>query len=267
MNSAKRATRVTGAGLGVAAAGLTIAWAFGSVPPGAAARGAAATGTALARSVAPPYAAPTRVLKYGVKGGDVKSLQERLAALKYYPGTADGIFGADTLEALWAFQEVQGVPVTGQVDAATAKALVVPHPYSPRHPSGGPLRVEVNLGTRVLVLYRAGEVALISHISSGGGYAYHCDDEGCARAITPTGDYRTTHYMAGLIKVPLGEMYNPVFFIRRAFAIHGEPAYGATGGDVPVNPVSHGCVRIPDDIAQFFPGLVKTPGTPVYVYS
>jgi lipoprotein-anchoring transpeptidase ErfK/SrfK len=62
-------------------------------------------------------------------------------------------------------------------------------------------------------------------------------------------------------------MYNPVFFIGTVFAIHGEPTYGPTGGGVPVNPVSHGCVRIPYDIAQFFHNLVTTPGTPVYVYS
>ena len=47
---------------------------------------------------------------------------------------------------------------------------------------------------------------------------------------------------------------------------HGELTYGPNGGDVPLEPVSHGCVRIPYDIAQFFHTLVKTPGTPVYIY-
>jgi lipoprotein-anchoring transpeptidase ErfK/SrfK len=51
---------------------------------------------------------------------------------------------------------------------------------------------------------------------------------------------------------------NPVFFIGTAFAIHGDT-------DVPLQPVSHGCVRIPMDIADFFHTLVPTPGTPVYV--
>ena len=44
------------------------------------------------------------------------------------------------------------------------------------------------------------------------------------------------------------------------------PPLGPAGGGVPVNPVSHGCVRIPYDIAQFFHTLVKTPGTSVYIY-
>jgi hypothetical protein len=35
---------------------------------------------------------------------------------------------------------------------------------------------------------------------------------------------------------------------------------------VPLNPVSHGCVRIPYDIARFFHTLVKIPGTRVYIY-
>ena len=280
MKSTKRAARVTGVSLGVAAAGLTIAGALASVAPAAtaatrapvasaaSAKIAAATGTArLTQATAPAYTVPKRTLKYGSSGSDVKALQVRLGALKYYAGTADGQFGVDTLEAVWAFQEVQGLLVSGQVGVTTGKALVNPKAYKSHYPNGGSERIEVNLGTRVLILYRGGKVALISHISSGGGYYFDCGAYGCAQAITPTGNYRTTAYMSGWVQVPLGEMYNPVFFIGTEYAIHGEPTYGPTGGGVPVNPVSHGCVRIPQDIANFFHTLVKTPGTPVYVYS
>jgi lipoprotein-anchoring transpeptidase ErfK/SrfK len=65
--------------------------------------------------------------------------------------------------------------------------------------------------------------------------------------------------MPGWVSVPLGEMYNPVFFIGTVYAIHGDTY-------VPVQPVSHGCIRIPMDIAAFFHTMVTTPGTPVYVY-
>jgi peptidoglycan hydrolase-like protein with peptidoglycan-binding domain len=197
-----------------------------------------------------------------MRGRDVQALQRRLAALKYYPGAANGEFGADTLEAVWAFQEVQGLKVNGVVGAATARALRHPRAYRARYARGRPMRVEVNLRARVLVVYRAHAVALISHISAGGGYRF----DGGARAVTPTGRFRTTGYLRGWIRVPLGTMYNPVFFIRTAYAIHGEPTYGPYGGGVPLNPVSHGCVRIPYDIAQFLPKLVKTRGTPVYIY-
>jgi hypothetical protein len=58
--------------------------------------------------------------------------------------------------------------------------------------------------------------------------------------------------MPGWITVPLGEMYNSVFFIDTAYAIHGDTS-------VPLQPVSHGCVRIPMDIAAFFHTLIAIP--------
>ena len=213
-----------------------------------------------ARTAAPAYVAPKRTLREGMSGSDVKALQQRLAALKYYPGPADGVFGSDTLEAVWAFQEVQHLTVDGIVGPVTGRALVSPRTYQARYPGGGALRVEINLSTRVLVLYQSNKVALISHVSAGGDY-YYCSNGGCAWAITPTGHFRTTVYMPGWITVPLGHMYDSVFFIGTAYAIHGE-----YNSDVPVNPVSHGCVRIPFDIAAFFHTMVKTPGTPVYIY-
>lgn len=264
--------KVISAVLGVAAATLTLAVllqavsasaALGAGPVTVAAVAVAgqAGGVPQAQPAGPAYTAPKRELRYGSRGSDVKALQRRLAALKYYPGPVNGQFGAYTLEAVWAFQEVQGLRVSGVVAAATVRALAHPRGYRARHGSGAS-RVEVNLRTRVLVVYRAGRIALISHISAGGGYRF---DRG-AWAITPTGRFRTRAFLRGWIRVPLGEMYNPVFFIGTSYAIHGEPTYGSGGGGVPLNPVSHGCVRIPFDIAGFFHTLVKTPGTRVYIY-
>jgi len=193
-----------------------------------------------------------------MSGPDVRALQQRLAVLMYYPGPVDGQFGTDTLEAVWAFQEVQGLTVQNAVTAAMQRALAGQRHREPRVPGGGSLRVEINLSDEVLVLYHDNQVALISHISSGGGYYYCNPGGGCAYAITPTGDFRTTEFMPGWITVPLGEMYNPEFFIDTAYAIHGDTY-------VPAYPVSHGCVRIPMDIAGFFHTLVPTPGTPVYI--
>ena len=104
----------------------------------------------------------------------------------------------------------------------------------------------------------AGKVALISHVSTGGGYYYCSPGGGCGYAVTPTGNFKTTVFMPGWITVPLGTMYNSVFFIRTSYAIHGAIS-------VPLAPASHGCVRMPMDIAQFFHKLVPTPGTPVYI--
>jgi len=210
-----------------------------------------------ARAATATPAASARALQPGMSGASVKALQRRLAALKYYPGSIDGKFGTSTLEAVWAFYEVQGLPAHDYVSSAMQWALA--HPRAPRAlvPRGGANRIEVSLSREVLVLYHDNQVELISHVSSGGHY-YYCSNGGCGYAVTPTGNYRTVVFMPGWVTVPLGQMYNPVFFIGTAFAIHGDT-------DVPLQPVSHGCVRIPMDIAAFFHTLVHIPGEPVYI--
>jgi peptidoglycan hydrolase-like protein with peptidoglycan-binding domain len=225
--------------------------------PGAAARTPAAAGPA-ARAASPAYVPAKRALQYGMRGTDVAALQRRLEQLSYYPGAAGGRFGLYTLEAVWAFQEAQGLPSADVVGPRVAHALMYPRDPRSRYPWGGAQRVEINLGQRVLLLYQRGRLALVSHVSAGGGYRY-CDRGSCGYAVTPTGHFRTTTYMPGWVTVPLGRMYNPVFFIGTVYAIHGSTS-------VPLQPVSHGCVRIPMDVAAFFHTMVRTPGTPVYIY-
>jgi peptidoglycan hydrolase-like protein with peptidoglycan-binding domain len=214
---------------------------------------------ALASSSAPTViAARTSVLQLGMKGSAIKTLQRRLAALKYYPGSIDGQFGTSTLEAVWAFQEVQGLPGHDYVSSAMQRALANPKAPKVLDRAAGANRIEVNLAREVLVLYRNNNIQLISHVSSGGGYYFCSPGGGCGYAITPTGNFKTIVFMPGWVQVPLGEMYNPTFFIGTAYAIHGDT-------DVPLAPVSHGCVRIPMDIAAFFHKLVRIPGEPVIV--
>jgi peptidoglycan hydrolase-like protein with peptidoglycan-binding domain len=52
-----------------------------------------------------------------------REVQERLNALGYDVGTPDGSAGPRTAKALREFQQAQGIPVTGRVDAATTGAL------------------------------------------------------------------------------------------------------------------------------------------------
>jgi hypothetical protein len=198
------------------------------------------------------------LLQPGLSGSAVKALQQRLTALKYYPGKVDGKFGISTLEAVWAFYEAQGLRVHSYVNSAMKRRLA--HPRAPKVlvPRGGKNRIEVNLRTEVLVLYSNDHVQLVSHVSSGGGYYYCNPHGGCGYAVTPAGNFKTVTFMRGWVHVPLGEMYNPVFFLGTAFAIHGDTY-------VPLAPVSHGCVRIPMDIAAFFHKLVRTHGEPVYI--
>jgi lipoprotein-anchoring transpeptidase ErfK/SrfK len=220
---------------------------------------AVAAKTVSARSATPAgYVPPKGTLSEGSRGAAVKALQRRLAALKYDPGAIDGNLGANTVDAIWAFQEINHVKVTGVVDAATKQALVHPKTYRSNDPRQNGNRIEVNQALEVLVLYKKGQISLISHVSTGGGYWYNCGGGEC-QAITPNGNYRTDDYMSGWVTVPLGAMYNPVFFISTVYAIHGDTY-------VPVFPDSHGCVRLPMFIANFFHKLVATPGTEVFIY-
>ena len=72
------------------------------------------------------------------------------------------------------------------------------------------------------------------------------------------------HYYPGAVnglQVPLGRMYNPVFFIGANFAIHGDIP-------IPLQPASHGCVRIPVDVANLLYRQIRISpdrGTPIYV--
>jgi peptidoglycan hydrolase-like protein with peptidoglycan-binding domain len=199
-----------------------------------------------------------QTLRYGMRDGSIKALQRRLAQLKYYPGPIDGEFGTDTQEAVWAFQEAQGLPGEDYVSSAMWRDLSHPSQPPVLVPNGGADRIEISLARELLVLYKNNVPELISHVSSGGGYYFCSPGGGCGTAITPTGDFHTLSFMPGWVTVPLGYMYNPVFFIGTAYAIHGDVP-------VPLQPVSHGCVRIPMDIAAFFHNLVQVPGEPVYI--
>jgi peptidoglycan hydrolase-like protein with peptidoglycan-binding domain len=69
-------------------------------------------------------------LRPGMRGAPVRRLQQRLARLHYYPGAVNGQLGTDTLEAVWAFKEVQALPTTAgadDVDPAMQRALARPH--------------------------------------------------------------------------------------------------------------------------------------------
>jgi len=243
----------------LSAVALVLAGCRSADAPSQAARPAAPSHAAAASPSPSPTvsASPELVLKPGMRGQAVRLLQRRLAALNYYPGRVNGRFGSNTLEAVWAFQETQGLHPRNVVSSKMQRALASPRPPKVLVPHGGRLRVEVNLKDQVLVLYKRNHVALVSHVSSAGGY-YFCSPNGCGNAITPTGDYTTLSYTPGRVTAPLGDMYNPVYFIGTIYAIHGDT-------QVPLKPASHGCVRIPLDVAAFFHTLVPTPGTPVYI--
>src|ERR1700722_16235412 len=146
-----------------------------AAPSGSARATSVAAKTVSGRSATPAaYVPPSGTLREGSSGAAVKALQQRLASLKYYPGTTDGHFGANTEDAVWAFQEINGVKVTGVIDTATKRALVHPKTYGSHDPRAAGNRIEVSQALEVLVLYKNDKIWLISHVSTGGGYWDNC---------------------------------------------------------------------------------------------
>ncbi len=86
--------------------------------------GAGVAHAAPGQGPAPGYTPAARTLRPGMSGTDVRRLQQRLAQLAYYPGTEDGHYGAGTEEAVWAFEEVQGMAASGTVTVTVKRALV-----------------------------------------------------------------------------------------------------------------------------------------------
>ena len=203
-----------------------------------------------------------RTLKSGRSGPDVLALEQRLAELRYDTGKVDGKFDQSTWQGVVAFQKVNGLKRTGTVDdnlkilieqSALPSGLIV---------SGGPNRIEVDISRQVLFLYKDGSLYRVVSVSSGSGKKY-CDVSGktgeqvCGKATTPRGKFRIQRRIPGWRESDLGKLYNPLYFTG-GFAFHGAPS-------VPAYPASHGCVRLPMPVAEWFPGAVAN-GTSVYVY-
>ncbi len=66
---------------------------------------------------------PTRVIRPGASGEDVRSVQSRLKLFGYYSGSLDGVYGAESVAAVRAFQQRNGITVDGKVGTNTAELL------------------------------------------------------------------------------------------------------------------------------------------------
>ena len=64
------------------------------------------------------------VLQRGSRGPRVELLQEALDLIGFDPGDLNGVFGADTYEAVCSFQEDCDLNVTGVVNGETLEALL-----------------------------------------------------------------------------------------------------------------------------------------------
>lgn len=198
----------------------------------------------------------TGPIKSGSVGRRTMAVQQALKDQHYDPGTPDGRFGLKTTMAVWAFQQLNGLAPDGVVGPIT-EARILARPAQPMlRPALGPTHTEVDLRRQVMIVWRGGAPVLITHVSTGSGIAY-CENtdagRNCGDAVTPTGVYHFGRRVSGWRVAPLGRLYNPVYF-NGGIAVHG-------AASVPNHPASHGCVRIPMSIAEYFPSLVNTGDT------
>jgi peptidoglycan hydrolase-like protein with peptidoglycan-binding domain len=175
---------------------------------------------------------------------DIARIQQRLLELGFAPGPVDGIAGPAFTDALIAFQKLHDLPRDGKLSEAVLAALEVPvQPVSAiDHPG---LHVEADLARQLLTVYADGRVVRILPISSGNGAPYRTQSGRIVPANTPTGLFHFMRRIRGVHSSYLGDLYNPLFFTRSGYAVHGSR-------QVPPHPASHGCIRIPVRDSNWF---------------
>ena len=80
-------------------------------------------GTAVRTISNKPPVAFAQVIKQGNTGSTVRTIQQKLKNWGYYKGAVDGIFGAQTKQAVKYFQRKNGLTVDGIVGKKTLSAL------------------------------------------------------------------------------------------------------------------------------------------------
>lgn len=220
-----------------------------------------------------------RNLSKGLAGDDVKQVQLRLTDLGFVPGPADGIYGDQTVRAVWAYEKlVMKRPSNGPTGRVTPEmwdTMQEPFVIHPRRPNATPNHTEVYLPEQVLAIFHDDKPTMITHMSSGsneqwceevtispGEYGNRQGTEPlvrgeCGVSNTPGGVFTVYRKVKGIRESALGGMWNPVYF-NYGIAIHGAL-------NVPLQGASHGCIRIPLNISETMQELMGN-GDQVFVW-
>jgi len=195
-------------------------------------------------------------LKRGEKGAQIVALQNRLNALGYWVGTANGAFGDQTQQAVYALQKSAGIGRDGVVGPQTQAALDKGVRPAARSTSG--YVIEIDLKKQILMLVRDGKVSQIFNTSTGSGNHYERDGN-TYLATTPPGHFTVSRQIDGWRDAPLGLLWRPKYF-NGGIAIHGATS-------VPPYPASHGCSRVSITAMNYLWTTGKVPlKTSVWVY-
>ncbi len=182
----------------------------------------------------------------GNSSASVRSLQERLAELRYLPiGAVDGVDGYRTRQAVTAFQAWEGLQRDGIAGPRTAAALETARRPRPRG-DGPSRRLEVYRDRGVTLLVKGGRTKRAVHTSSGApGYT------------TPAGTFEVFRKEINSWSVPYQVWLPFASYFNAGIAFHAYP-------DVPPYPASHGCVRVPEPEAEHLYAFARI-GTTVIV--
>ncbi|MGI9053001.1 MAG: peptidoglycan-binding protein [Ilumatobacteraceae bacterium] len=216
----------------------------------------------------------------GSFGDEVTAVQQRLKDLGFDPGPIDGDFGSLTRASVWAFEKlVMQTPrsaATGRVTNEMWQLMQEPLQFMPRRPDAASVNhTEIYLPEQVVIFFREDRAALISHMSSGTGDEW-CQEVTispgevgnetgveplkrgeCGVSKTPGGVFTFDRLRTGARESALGTLWNPMYF-NFGIAIHGAL-------NVPLEPASHGCIRIPMTLAEYFQTIAAV-GDQVFVF-
>ena len=93
--------------------------------------------------------------KYGSRGTEVRTIQEKLKRWGYYSGSVDGIYGSQTVSSVKSFQKKNGLTVDGIAGTQTLKAMGITSSSSSSSSSNN--SSNVNLLARVVYGEARGE--------------------------------------------------------------------------------------------------------------
>lgn len=146
---------------------------------------------------------PITVLRIGMRNSQVTAIQQSLIKAKYLAGSADGVYGYKTLEAVKAFQRDNGLESDGLVGPKTANAIKHFRGSKPKvNPPPSKSSLQPHRGNNGIPSYLYSVPMLVT--------AYTRYDEGCTDYT-----YRGTYLRRGLCAVdptviPLGtKLYVP----------------------------------------------------------
>jgi N-acetylmuramoyl-L-alanine amidase len=184
----------------------------------------------------------------------VKEAERRLADMGYWTGTVDGLLDPASRAALIAFQKWENRPVTGKLTVDEIEAIRTA--ATPKAREEGYEHVEVDLERQVLLIVDEDGKVRVLPASTGNGEDFFYDGQ-TSIAYTPRGRFVVYEKGVGWENNVPGSMYYPNY-ISGGIAIHGSLS-------VPVQPASHGCIRIPMFAAREVSKRLKL-GTIVLVY-